>query len=306
MISTEELDIIRENERQSLIDAERIETRFMKLLDEYLKAQHLNLKTSSVPADGSCLYHAILKSFEAKYSYALESTHQNMRKRVAQYLLKNIDDLDLLEKFKTDEPSCADSSTTSLQYRYEIYCNRHMLLTTDWPIEVCLHAVTKIYGLQITIVAENLLENGKPAGYIFERLITTIKSDMTTRTEEINSIIIGNRWNQHYYSTIPIHKIPAEKTRKEHDIRKRKTEIERKRRANHKFLAATSSPEACEAFLTEENQDSNKRRREEITPERKQQISRVIINADNKRKNRAKKSKWLPIQQEWDELNPCR
>jgi hypothetical protein len=71
-------------------------------------------------------------------------------------------------------------------------------------------------------------------------------------------------------------------------------------------LAATSSPEACEAFLTEENQDSNKRRREEITPERKQQISRVIINADNKRKNRAKKSKWLPIQQEWDELNPCR
>jgi len=127
MISREELAIIRTNERQSQLDAERIEIRFMKLLDEYLSAQNLNLKTSSVPADGSCLYHAILKSFEAKYSYALETTHQNMRKRVAQYLLTNIDDLELLERFKSDEPNFVDSSTTtSLQYRYEIYCNRHM------------------------------------------------------------------------------------------------------------------------------------------------------------------------------------
>jgi hypothetical protein len=224
MISREELAIIRTNERQSQLDAERIEIRFMKLLDEYLSAQNLNLKTSSVPADGSCLYHAILKSFEAKYSYALETTHQNMRKRVAQYLLTNIDDLELLERFKSDEPNFVDSSTTSLQYRYEIYCNRHMHLTTDWPIEVCLLALTKIYGLQIIIVAENLLENGQPAGYIFERL-KTINSEIT-KTEGVNSIIIGNRWNQHYYSTIPIDKNLAEKMR---NSRKRKTKIERKR-----------------------------------------------------------------------------
>jgi len=281
MISREELDIIRENERISQIDAKRIDERFIKLLDEYLCAQDLNLKTSSVPADGSCLYHAILESFEAKYSYALENTHQNMRIRVAQYLLKHIDDdLELLEKFRTDEPSFVQNSksstitsTSSLKNRYKIFCNRHMHETTDWPIEVCILAVTKIYRLKITILAENLLVDGKPAGYIFERFTSTV-CDNNCETEEVNSITIGNRWNQHYYSTIPknINNGVPYKTKTHLDIIKEtNTENHRKRRATERFLS-TLSPEAHAAF-TEGKNAMNKRRREAIiTPERKEEI----------------------------------
>lgn len=195
MIHEEELSVIQRQENESNYEKGIIERNFMEKLNYYLTNDlKLKLKTSCVPGDGSCMYHAILESFQQKYGYSLiESSHVNLRKRVTKFLLDNINEKAFIEKFRNDEPNY--NETYTIEERYVQFCDQHMNDTTNWPIELCLFGITKIYGLQIIVLAETNLENGVPGGEIFQRLIT--EPDL----EHFNSIIIGNRGNQHYYST---------------------------------------------------------------------------------------------------------
>ena len=88
-LTVEEQLIITINE--SLSDNQLIqnEKNFKALLDSYLEEQ-LNEKyiTADVPSDGSCLYHAVQRSFEEKYGEKLEINHQTMRQKVAFHMLR--------------------------------------------------------------------------------------------------------------------------------------------------------------------------------------------------------------------------
>jgi OTU-like cysteine protease len=133
----------------------------------------------------------------------------------------------------------SSSSKKALQERYVKYAKNHMYNTLDWPIELCLHIVAELYNLDLTVLQEAMdPREGQPSGYICERLrtvglllmtssstpvtastaATTSSSTFTfstTSTEplltsaqlppqcstrETKAIIIGNRWDQHYYS----------------------------------------------------------------------------------------------------------
>jgi hypothetical protein len=95
---------------------------------------------------------------------------------------------------ENEELQYGEETIPSIKNSYVRYCQKHIKDSTHWPIELCLHAVTKIYGFKIVVLAETLLEGGTPSGYIFERLATDPDS-----SEHI-TIFIGNRWNQHYYA----------------------------------------------------------------------------------------------------------
>ena len=113
-----------------------------------------------------------------------------------------------------------------------------MYNTLDWPIELCLHIVAELYNLDLTVLQETMdPREGRSSGYICERLRTvglllmtpsstaavteptTTASSSTSSTtstqpvltsgqllppqsnsKETRTIIIGNRWDQHYYS----------------------------------------------------------------------------------------------------------
>jgi hypothetical protein len=88
-LTEEEQLIITINESLSDNQLKKKENKFKALLDTYLKEQ-LNEKyvTADVPSDGSCLYHAVQRSFEEKYGEKLEINHQTMRQKVAFHMLR--------------------------------------------------------------------------------------------------------------------------------------------------------------------------------------------------------------------------
>jgi hypothetical protein len=252
-LTEEEFLIINTNEKianKLIIQNEQI---FKKLLNEYLKNQrNEQYEASNVPNDGSCLYHAILHSFAAKYGQQLEIDHQKMREKVAIHMLRGQENTEYLRNFAMNENDNSNSnisiidmnksSKKAVQKRYVKYAQSHMNNTHHWPIELCLHIVAELYNLDVTVLQEALDPNaGQPSGYICERLrsvaglllttttsssssssssssATTTTSTSTTlypqllpssppplpppqpNSREIKAIIIGNRWDQHYYS----------------------------------------------------------------------------------------------------------
>jgi len=196
-LSNEEINAIAQNEHDSQVQAQTMNINFKKVLDTHLQSQlRLKYETNFVPSDGSCLYHAILDSFQKKYLFSIESNHRNMRRKVAIYLLQKQNDAFFLKKFAEEEGINYDIDEKILERKYISYFNQHMFETTHWPNELCIQAVTNIYRVQINVLAEKKLDNGLGEGTIFDRLITNVDDE----DNEYNSILIGNRWNQHYYS----------------------------------------------------------------------------------------------------------
>ncbi len=244
-LTEEEFMIINTNEKianKLIIQNEQI---FKALLNEYFKNQrNEQYEASDVPNDGSCLYHAILHSFAAKYGQQLEIDHQKMREQVAIHMLRGQEKREYLRNFAMNENDnsssniniidMSNSSKKKVQKRYIKYAQSHMNNTHHWPIELCLHIVAELYNLDVTVLQEALDPNvGQPSGYICERLrsvagllltTTTSSSSSSTSTStilypqllsssppppppplqpnsrEIKAIVIGNRWDQHYYS----------------------------------------------------------------------------------------------------------
>ena len=229
------------------------EQKFKSLLNDYLKTQKKEpCEVANVPNDGSCLYHAILLSFTAKYGQQLEINHQKMREKVAIHMLRGQENTEYLRNFAMNEndDNCisigiSSSSKKAIQGRYVKYAENHMYNTHDWPIELCLHIVAELYNLDLTVLQEAMdPKEVQPSGYICERfrtvgLILMTSSTATTtsaraateateateattssssappypqsllsstqlppqsNTRETKAIIIGNRWDQHYYS----------------------------------------------------------------------------------------------------------
>ena len=264
-LTEEESLLINKNEKianKHIIQKELI---FKALLNEYLKTQREEqYEAANVPNDGSCLYHAILLSFAAKYDgHQLEINHQKMREKVAIHMLRGQENTEYLRNFAMNENDNSSNSNRSIidmsnsakkavQKRYVKYAKSHMNNTYHWPIELCLHIVAELYNLDLTVLQEVMDPNtGQPSGYICERLrtgglgllltatsssssssssssfffspasasATTTTSTATTSnyqkllpsssptapspqsiTRETKTIIIGNRWDQHYYS----------------------------------------------------------------------------------------------------------
>jgi len=106
-LSEEEKRIIEFDSLAAQEDAEKIEATFMDMLNEYLDTHYeiQNIHSLFVPADGSCLYHAILVSYQSKFEgFQLELNHYEMRKRVSTYLLQHIDDDNHLVRFQSFFP----------------------------------------------------------------------------------------------------------------------------------------------------------------------------------------------------------
>jgi len=256
-LTEEEQLIITINESLSDNQLKKKENKFKALLDTYLKEQ-LNEKyvTADVPSDGSCLYHAVQQSFKMKYGEKLEINHQTMRQRVALHMLRHQESEKYLRNFEmndvVDNNSSSNNSESSsssslhnltLKDRYVQYAQDHMNKTTHWPVELCVHIIALLYGLEIIVLQEILdPDSGQPNGSIFERLRTTggllllappssssssscssstsssssssaavVESTTTTipatkvrdiiiSTARKKIILIGNRWDQHYYS----------------------------------------------------------------------------------------------------------
>ena len=263
-LTEEESLLINKNEKianKHIIQKELI---FKALLNEYLKTQREEqYEAANVPNDGSCLYHAIMLSFAAKYDgQQLEINHQKMREKVAIHMLRGQENTEYLRNFAMNENDNSSSSNRSIidmsnsakkavQKRYVKYAKSHMNNTYHWPIELCLHIVAELYNLDLTVLQEVMdPKTGQPSGYICERLrtgglgllltatssssssssssfffssasasATTTTSTATTSnyqkllpsssptapspqsiTRETKTIIIGNRWDQHYYS----------------------------------------------------------------------------------------------------------
>jgi len=258
-LTEEEQLIITINESLSDNQLKKKENKFKALLDTYLKEQ-LNEKyvTADVPSDGSCLYHAVQQSFKEKYGETLEINHQTMRQRVALHMLRHQESEKYLRNFEmndgVDNNSSSNNSESSsssslhnltLKDRYVQYAQDHMNKTTHWPVELCVHIIALLYGLEIIVLQEILdPDSGQPNGSIFERLRTTggllllappssssssscssstssssssssaaVVDESTTTTipatkvrdiiistARKKTILIGNRWDQHYYS----------------------------------------------------------------------------------------------------------
>ena len=286
-LTVEEQLIITINESLSDNQLIRNENNFKALLDSYLKEQ-LNEKcvTADVPSDGSCLYHAVQQSFEEKYGEKLEINHQTMRRKVALHMLRHQETEEYLRNFEDSEERFKNNNSnnnnnnndrndrsvnisSSLKDGYVQYAQVHMNKTTHWPVELCIHIIALLYGLEIIVLQENMdPDSGQPNGFIFERLRTTgellllssstsssssttsssssfssssslllsssssssfsssssvavtadkeatiivaaaanastaseVIRDTTISTGRKKTILIGNRWNQHYYS----------------------------------------------------------------------------------------------------------
>ena len=245
-LTEEECLIINKNEKianKLIIQNEQI---FKALLNEYLKNQrNEQYEAANVPNDGSCLYHAILLSFVAKYGQQLEINHQKMREEVAIHMLRGKENTEYLRNFAMNENDdsssnisfigMSNSAKKAVQKRYVKYAKSHMNNTHHWPIELCLHIVAELYNLDLTVLQEAMdPREGRPSGYICERLrtvgiLTTSSSTAVTEpattsssststsstqpvltsgqllppqssSKETRAIIIGNRWDQHYYS----------------------------------------------------------------------------------------------------------
>ena len=245
-LTEEELLIINKNEKNAKINIFQNEQKFKILLNEYLKTHKKKpCEAANVPNDGSCLYHAILHSFAAKYNQQIEINHQKMREKVAIHMLRGQENTEYLRNFAMNENDdnsnsgisigIGSSSKKAVQERYVKYAENHMYNTLDWPIELCLHIVAELYNLDLTVLQEAMdPREGRPSGYICERLrtvgiLTTSSSTAVTEpattsssststsstqpvltsgqllppqssSKETRAIIIGNRWDQHYYS----------------------------------------------------------------------------------------------------------
>jgi hypothetical protein len=264
-LTEEESLLINKNEKIANKHNNQKELIFKALLNEYLKTQREEqYEAANVPNDGSCLYHAIMLSFAAKYDgQQLEINHQKMREKVAIHMLRGQENTEYLRNFAMNENDNSSSSNRSIidmsnsakkavQKRYVKYAKSHMNNTYHWPIELCLHIVAELYNLDLTVLQEVMdPKTGQPSGYICERLrtgglgllltatsssssssssssfffspesasATTTTSTSTTSnyqkllpsssptapspqsiTRETKTIIIGNRWDQHYYS----------------------------------------------------------------------------------------------------------
>ena len=103
-LTKEELLIINKNEKKMNKKIFQNEQKFKFLLNEYLKTQkNTQCEAANVPNDGSCLYHAILHSFAAKYSQQLEINHQKMREKVAIHMLRGQENTEYLRNFAMNE-----------------------------------------------------------------------------------------------------------------------------------------------------------------------------------------------------------
>jgi hypothetical protein len=198
-LSIFERSIIESDSIAAQVTAEEIEANFMALLNVYLDAHYgnQNLRSFFVPGDGSCLYHAVLVSYQSKFEgYQLEVNHNEMRKRISTYLLLHINDDNHLERFQNFFPLLVPQGTleTALQLRnrYIKYFQQHKHDSTHWPIELCIETITKIYGFEIIVLGERYYNGtkGNQIEVLFES--KTLNNDYTT-------IVIGNRWNFHYY-----------------------------------------------------------------------------------------------------------
>ena len=167
-----------------------------------------------------------------------------MRQRVALHMLRHQESEKYLRNFELNGVDNNSESTTtsslhnlSLKDRYAQYAQVHMNTTTHWPVELCIHIIALLYGLEIIVLQEILdPESGQPNGCIIERLRTTgellllappssssLSSSSSSTHEAIKiaaavasattipatkvgdtarkkPILIGNRWDQHYYS----------------------------------------------------------------------------------------------------------
>jgi hypothetical protein len=201
-LTEEEFLLINNNEKianKVIIQNEQI---FKVLLNEYLKThqnQNERYEAANVPNDGSCLYHAILLSFVAKYGQQLEINHQKMREEVAIHMLRGKENTEYLRNFAMNENDdsssnisfidMSNSAKKAVQKRYVKYAKSHMNNTHHWPIELCLHIVAELYNLDLTVLQEAMdPKAGQPSGYICERLRSVgLGSLLTTTTTSSSS-----------------------------------------------------------------------------------------------------------------------
>jgi len=136
-LTEEEFLIINKNEKianKLIIQNEQI---FKALLNEYLKTQrNEQYEAANVPNDGSCLYHAILLSFAAKYGQQLEINHQKMRDKVAIHMLRGQENTEYLRNVAMNENDdsssnigfidMSNSAKKAVQKRYVKYAKSHM------------------------------------------------------------------------------------------------------------------------------------------------------------------------------------
>ena len=193
-LTEEEFLLINNNEKianKVIIQNEQI---FKVLLNEYLKThQNERYEAANVPNDGSCLYHAILHSFAAKYGQQLEINHQKMREKVAIHMLRGQENSKYLRNFAMNENDdsssnisfidMSNSAKKAVQKRYVKYAKSHMNNTHHWPIELCLHIVAELYNLDLTVLQETMdPKAGQPSGYICERLRSVGLGSLLTTT----------------------------------------------------------------------------------------------------------------------------
>ncbi len=234
-LTEEEFLIINKNEKianKLIIQNEQI---FKALLNEYLKNQRSEqYEASDVPNDGSCLYHAILHSFAAKYGQQLKIDHQKMREKVAIHMLRGQENTDYLRNLTMNENDNSssnisiidmkNSSKKAVQKRYVKYDQSHMNNTHHhWPIELCLHIVAELYNLDVTVLQEALDPNaGRPSGYICERLRSVAGLLLTTTTSSSSSsssaaaaatTFIHNYYHHHHHHHFHHNNSTAEKSR---------------------------------------------------------------------------------------------
>ena len=186
-LTEEELLIINQNEIVSSNGLIEKEKGFTQLLNTYLKdtfnEEHLEIE--NVPGDGSCLYHAILLSFERKYGKKLEVDHKEMRRKVALHMLKFKDNNTYLNNYSQHENdiiNISNSSKQNIRKRYVKYAEAHLNNTSHWPSELCIHIVARIYNLEIVVLQEQVIPGIGPLGYIIERLRTTGLKNATNAT----------------------------------------------------------------------------------------------------------------------------
>jgi hypothetical protein len=202
-LTEEESLLINKNEKianKNIIQKELI---FKALLNEYLKTQRKEqYEAANVPNDGSCLYHAIILSFAAKYDgHQLEINHQKMREKVAIHMLRGQENTEYLRNFAMNENDdsssssnriiidmCNNSFKKAVQKRYIKYAKSHMNNTHHWPIELCLHIVAELYNLDLTVLQEVMdPKTGQPSGYICERLRSVGLGLLLTATSSSSS-----------------------------------------------------------------------------------------------------------------------
>jgi len=188
-LTEEEQIILNQNESTSNNNQIEKEEGFAQLLNAYLKDTfEEQLELENVPGDGSCLYHAILLSFQRKYGKKLEIDHKVMRRKVALHMLKFKKNITYLNNYSQHENDIINVNNNSskdnlLRERYVKYAQAHLNNTSHWPTELCIHIIATIYNLEIVVLQEQLIPGIGPLGYIIERLRTTgLESSANTTT----------------------------------------------------------------------------------------------------------------------------